>query len=79
MNVQKTYRRKTAGQWLNQAEICESRAGLKEIFVADGVIARYHPNGLMLESAGGPLAVLSLGVKQNEQFCNLAELRDCSE
>lgn len=79
MNMQKTYLGKTSGQWLAQAEICESRAGLREIFVNKGVIARYHPEGMLLETAGGPVAVLKLGERQNEVFCNLAALRDCSE
>jgi len=76
MNVQKTYHGKTSGQWLAQAEICESRANRREIFVTEGVIASYHQDGLLLETAGGPLAVLTMGKIQNEQFCNLAELRD---
>jgi len=78
MKPQKTYHGKTAGQWLAQSEICESRAGLNEIFIGKGVIARHHPEGMMLETAGGPLAVLKLGPLQNEAFCNLMELRDAS-
>ena len=76
MNVQRTYLNKTAGQWLGQSEICESRAGRREIFVARDVIARYHPDGLLLETAGGPLAVLEMGPLMNERFCELCELRD---
>ena len=76
MNTQKTCRGWTAGQWLERARIGESRAGRREIFVGDGVIARYHPDGLLLETAGGHLAVLAMGPRVNERFCELCELRD---
>ena len=76
MNVQKTHLNKTAGQWLGQSEICESRAGRREIFVSKGVIARYHPDGLLLESADGPVVILAMGPLMNERFCELCELRD---
>lgn len=79
MNIQKTYLGKTSGQWLKQAVVCESRAGAKEIFVDDGVIARYHQDGLLLEAFGGPLALLTLSVMQNERFCELCEVRDANE
>lgn len=78
MNVQKTYKGKTAGQWLNNASVCESQAGLNEIFVDNGVIAGYHPDGLLLKTAGGPIALLTLSVIQNRQFCELCEVRDAA-
>ena len=79
MNKQNTYLGKSAGQWLAKSEICESLSGLKQIFVSDGVVANYHPEGMLLESASGSLAILTISIKQNRRFCELLELRDCNK
>lgn len=76
VKIQKTFLGKTAGQWLSEAQVRESRAGCYEIFVGHDVIARYHPKGLLLENSEGPLVVLDLKKIQNERFCNLCELLD---
>ncbi len=79
MNTQKTYLGKTSGQWLQQAVVCDSQAGCKEIFVDDGVIAAYHPDGMLIKSSSGPIALLALSVIQNQKFRELCEVRDSNE
>lgn len=77
MNLQKTYQRKTTGQWLMDAQVCESQSGRNEIYLAKGVIAREAKNGMIIESTSdGPLAVLSLSDKQNQRLCELISIRD---
>lgn len=75
MIFKKTYRGKTAGQWLKHAVIAESSAGMKEIFVADGVIARPCQDGMLLEDFNGVLALLFTSIKQSRKFKQLLEKR----
>lgn len=79
MNTRRTYLGKTASQWLAQAEICESRAGRKEIFVKNGMTARYHPDGILLETGAGLETCLELSPAANRRFCEMCELRDAND
>ncbi len=77
MNLQKTYQKKTAGQWLMDAQACESQSGRNEIYLEKGIIAREAKDGMLIESTSdGPLALLSLSDRQNQRFCELVSIRD---
>lgn len=78
MRIQKTFRRKPASQWLAQAKIAESQAGAMEIFVTPSMIARYHPDGMVLETFDGPVALLELSESANRRFAEWCEVRDAT-
>lgn len=52
IKFQKTYKGKTAGQWLKSAHISKTRAGTYEIFIGD-FIAKEAEDGMVLNDGHG--------------------------